>query len=69
MFIVLNFIAIQVRPLTPSVSCSSEDLGDVFDPFISSTAIKRPRVDNISTDEIKEELEIKEESSEFDSTC
>ncbi|KAK7164340.1 hypothetical protein R3I94_002902 [Phoxinus phoxinus] len=61
--------AVQVEPLCPSVSCSTEDLGAFIDPlFITSTLIKRPRMEN-SADEIKNTSSgtIKD-STKFDST-
>lgn len=52
MVCVFEISAVQVKPLCPSVSCSTEDLGASFHPpFITSTPIKRPRMKN-SADEI-----------------
>lgn len=53
-FLCVEISAVQVKPLCPSVSCSTEDLGAFIDPpFITSTPIKRPRMEN-SADEIKD---------------
>lgn len=49
-FLCVEISAVQVKPL----SCSTEDLGAFIDPpFIMSTPIKRPRMEN-SADEIKD---------------
>ncbi|XP_042613795.1 uncharacterized protein LOC122145271 [Cyprinus carpio] len=46
--------AVQVKPLCPSMTCSTVDLGDNFHPlFKMSTPIKRPRMGN-SADEIND---------------
>uniref|UniRef100_A0A9J7X9W5 THAP domain-containing protein 1 n=1 Tax=Cyprinus carpio carpio TaxID=630221 RepID=A0A9J7X9W5_CYPCA len=48
------YLSVQVKPLCPSMTCSTVDLGDNFHPlFKMSTPIKRPRMGN-SADEIND---------------
>uniref|UniRef100_A0A673MQK4 THAP domain-containing protein 1 n=1 Tax=Sinocyclocheilus rhinocerous TaxID=307959 RepID=A0A673MQK4_9TELE len=63
--------AVQVKSWGPSLSCSTADLGTMYDPpYLTSTLIKRPRMENSGTIEINDtssgNVTIKE-STMFDS--